>query len=146
DQALAANAILRMGQDMRDATDSLLLNGLPVGDLSFEGGPGGGFSYAHTPAVGAENRAVSPSRGGLDHLRPAAGWLDVAFAGQGDYGARIIMANARVPEVGTGGAHCATDGAATSEDIVAVLPYVQEGICRQINRRLHVPDCGTLAC
>ena len=142
---LTVNDILRYGQDVQGAVESLVANGTPIEDISFENSTIGG--YDHTPSV-PRNNVFNSAGGGLSYKAPSETWLDPTFAALSPplYGEWFFPANVCMPSVGTGGATCDTDGNGNSEELIMVMPYVREDVCFALNRRLGLPLCAGAIC
>ena len=137
-QALEAAHILRTGQAFGTAVQNLTLQGISIREISFEN-PVSNFDYTNANCIDDSCRLFHINGAGLTYTQPKAAWLDNTFAGRAHYGDWLFTGTACVPGIGAG----ADDNCASSDnhlELLAILPYVRESLCRQANRLSEISN------
>jgi hypothetical protein len=147
--ALAADGIMRAGDDMNQAVQQILNAGGDVSKLSFQDAATGA-AYANGSATAATT-VFGPSGGGAKYPKPDTAWLDGAQSAKAFYGKWYFPNNVCVPYVGMGadggGATTACNAAgATNNEVIAVLPYVSAAVCTRLDKSLGVTMCSGAPC
>lgn len=138
---IAAKEITDYAHGVDEAAQIVLLNGASFADLSFQNTVVAGYTHGT-----ATTQVFDMTSGGkATYIAPKTDWLDSAQSAQTYYGQWYFPANVCVPAVGAGAGACNTDSL-DNEDVVMILPYVTQGICTAINKKLNVALCGTDAC
>lgn len=130
--------ILQYANALRGALQSMKIEGVPSGQISFESSllPG----YANAACLSDACR-VFASGGGIAYRKPQDDWLDPRESARPLYGQWYFAANVCVDGAGAGDGTCAGDGV-DNEDIVVFLPWIRQEICVQINEKLGVDNPG----
>lgn len=135
---IQASAVLGKAKAVEQAVRTMQAGGVSENDLSFEGIPG------HTnPGCTADVCKVFKRAGGaLAYEPPSDLWLDPAKVAMPLYGAWFVPANVCVDGVPADAGGCESDGSGATEDLVLVLPWVEESLCGAINREMGVGTGG----
>jgi hypothetical protein len=135
---LIASEILDYARSMRQTAQVLKISGCAETDISFENDTVAGYEFG-TP--GPDKCRVFRTPGGaLNYVVPSSEWLDSANAAQARYGEWYFLGETCVYDVGTGSTDCATTGATSDNELVAVLPWIKESLCVAINDRLGITN------
>ena len=153
----AASSIMRTGDDMHAAVQTIMNGGNDVSTLSFganASGAGAGTAYDNGNAVTA-SKVFDPQGGGAKVSTPDTAWLDSAHSARAFYGKWYFPKNVCVPFVGSGGdgvtgvgvTTCNANGS-TYNELVMILPYVNASICTYIDQKLGIDmsACGNAPC
>ena len=143
---LAATEILDYGRAIKQAVQTLQINGCSDTEVSFENPvvPG----YEHTPPARDECKVFHPAGGGLNYLEPEEEWMDGLATSQaaGHYG--TWFTNSRVHIRGLGidnnGSVCSS-GTGDCKELTTGVPFIKKEICIEINKKIGwgVDDNGT---
>lgn len=136
-----ASNIMRYTDGVKEAVSNIQLRGFGENQISFEND----FSssdYTNPNAAGCLDCLVYGSAGGgISYKIPDSEWLDPAESGNTHYGEWYIPVKVCIPEVGRGDAGCNADSV-NDEELMIVLPWIKEGLCREINAMLGVTPTG----
>lgn len=134
---IAANEIVTYAQQISSAVDTIISRGALVTQVSFEAP--GLAPYTHIPLAALDqNKVFSAQGGGLSYHPPKTEWLDPAYSADGLFGNWLFSGSTCVQNAGSGGVNCRLNARHT--DLVAILPFIREDICRHINLVLHRQD------
>lgn len=130
--------ILGWAKGMQQAAQTMQSAGVSENDLSFEGIPG----HA-TASCAADSCKIFKTAGGAQiYKEPRAVWLDAGESASPLYGQWFVPANVCVDAVPPDAGNCEADAAASTEDLVLLLPWVRADLCRQINDALGIDNPG----
>lgn len=136
-----ASDIMRHASSVRETVNGIRLKGIGENQISFENS----FTsadYTNANAAGClECLVYGSAGGGLSYRAPNPEWLDSGQSSQTHYGEWYIPRAVCVADVGRGSANCYND-ASSNEELVLVLPWIKQGLCRQINAMLKVTPSG----
>jgi hypothetical protein len=93
--------------------------------------------YQHGPALPDTQNVFKPTGGDVPFQQPDKDWLDSAHAAENLYGKWIFTGSTCVAGIGVG-ADNNCNVSDQSSDLVAILPYIRKGLCKEINRRVGV--------
>ena len=149
---LHASAILGYASSVRRAVqDVRISNGCEETQLSFEKPPfdnSDGYQNTNSPSD-FSCHIFHPSGGGVSAIQPSIEWQDgiEAAARSGILEEYFITATIQIPAVGTGdtAAFGADSEAMTDTEILLILPWLNERICRKINEDINVSDSVMLS-
>ncbi len=122
---IAVTEILRYAKSIENAVQSLLVRGCSENDISFENNVVAGYINANSPADNSCH-IFEPEGAGMTYLTPKLEWLDsnTSDTSHGQY----YMPNA-----------LSITGIETSaEDLVLILPLVNENICSALNNTFGI--------
>lgn len=134
--ALAASDIMAYAQRLERAVDRLRSKGISESDIDFTNSVSI-EDYSHTPALTAEYQ-IFGTGGGVTWQNPPKGSNDGTLW-------QFVPENC-IADIGKGGAGCESDGV-DNEEILLVLPNVDQTLCKEIDKRLGispVPASGAL--
>lgn len=127
-----ASEIMRYASSVEQAVKNMQMRGISENDISFENSIVAG--YANANCTDSSCRIFETGGGGLNYKEPNNGWLDSTFSGNSGYGDISFFGRAC-----TEGAGCDSDGP-LNEELVMFVPYLQRGLCLQINNMLNIPN------
>lgn len=128
---LAATDIIAFGQKLEHSVARIRRKSISESDISFEY-DGDYINAACDTSADPEypNCLVfNPVGGGFTYLSPSD---DVTTAEWHFTGETCIIG------IGTGGAGCEADSISSNEELIAVLPNINQSVCTEINKRLGV--------
>ncbi len=142
DATIYAQQITSYAEKINNAVQNAMLqNNFLASQLSFENTTVGGYANAGSP-VSHKCDVFDAAGGGMTYAAPPAGALDAAAAAAsafpvgGMVGQYLFAGNVCADNIGTGArAACATDTLA-NEDLVLIVPFVNQETCIAINRVL----------
>src|SRR5688572_29985557 len=106
-------------------------------NISFDYAGWGNANYQHGPPLSDQYQVFHPLGGDIPWQKPAPDWLDTTKSGQPFYGRWVFTGSVCIPRIGTGESDaCASDP--ENSDLMMILPYVRQGLCLEINKRLGV--------
>ena len=129
---LAASEILDYAQHLTRGVDTLRRKGVSESDISFDNDFVAGYDQGQL----ATNDIFSPQGGRVRWSNPPPGANDGS-----DW---VFSGDTCLEGVGTGTVGCESDGVATNEDLVAVLPNMNQAVCEEINMRLGIDTVPAL--
>lgn len=131
--ALAAADILSYAQKLERSVSRLRRKGVSENEISFNNNFVSGYAHGQPDS----HKIFSPAGGLVTWQSPAPGVNDASpwhFTG-----------STCIPDIGTGSAGCGSDGT-SNEELIAVLPNVNQTQCEKINDQLDIsgipPDSG----
>ena len=127
---LKASTILDSGQKFERAVNRLRRQNISENDISFDQAIVAG--YDHTPVQPDGNKVFHPNGGSVSWQSPpedANDGSDWFFTGE-----------TCIADLGSGATGCDTDGSTRNEELVAVLPNIDEAVCTEINDKLGITD------
>ncbi|MGB4107638.1 MAG: hypothetical protein WBK55_07560 [Alphaproteobacteria bacterium] len=137
---LAGSEIMAYSQAMRRAAQNIKIsNGCADMDISVENTTVAG--YVHTPVASDACKLFHSDGGGLVYQAPVDDWLDTATPAPALRGQWYFPANTCIPGTGSAPAGCGSDSA-DNEAIIAILPFINEQLCLQLNDLLGVDNPG----
>lgn len=135
-----ASEIMRYAGGIEQAVERAILRGTSENAISFENSFVSGYANGRCPDTDQSNPCFIFGRGGGQaYMKPRPEWLDGAQGAQPLFAEWYFTGHVCVQDMGTGGAGCASDGSNRNEELVMVLPWIKEDICRQINALLKIP-------
>lgn len=132
---LAATQILDYTGMVRRAVQVMKVNGIKDTALCFDHSGWGFNDYDHAACATPANQVFNPAGGGASFQKPGEGVLDRAHQTRADWNRWHFTGANRVTGVGQ---DCTTNG--DCNELLLVLPYVQQAVCAAINRRLQIND------
>lgn len=135
--AISATQIMRYGSTVKSAVDSLRQRGISESDISFANATITGYGTVDTNPKG---EVFHVSGGGITYEVPNENWFDGAYSNQTGYGEWIFTGVNSLNNVGTWNE---TDGGCTQNDcteLLLILPYVREEICKEIIKSLSLNE------
>lgn len=135
---ISATQIMRYGSTVKSAVDSLRQRGISESDISFANNIVSGYG---TVGANPAGEVFHINGGGITYEAPNENWLDGSFSNQTGYGEWIFTARNMIYDVGTPiGSICSSQ---SCSELVAILPYIRQEICEEINENLGVPNIPT---
>lgn len=135
-----ASEIMRYAGGIEQAIEKAVLQGVSENAISFENNFVSGYANSRCPdSDQAQPCYIFGRGGGQTYLRPRAEWLDATHSARPLYGEWYFTGHVCVEDVGTGEVGCESDSNGRNEDLVMILPWIKEDICRQINSLLKIP-------
>jgi len=137
---IRATQVLDYARVVRQAAQTIrITNNCEDTQISFENDVVSG--YANPNAPGNESCHIfSLAGGGVNYRAPPSSWLDGASETQPLYGEWYFIGESCVYDVGTGSTNCWAANGASDSDLVMVLPYVSESVCRALNDELGISE------
>lgn len=140
---IVASDILRQAKSVQQAVDQLRLRGVAENQVNFDTPALADYdsTLCGDPVANDDDDACKVFHrlgAGLTYRPPSESWLRAEDNGEDLFGEWYFYANACVPEVGTGAAGCDADDSAT--ELIAVLPWLREDICVEINRLVGIEN------
>ena len=132
DKLMATN-IIKYGTTLKNAVDQLRAQNISEADISFANSTVSGYG-----TVGANPSAevFNFAGGGIVYEVPDAKWLDGISTAQTGYGEWRFTGTNLIAGFGSY-VDASLSPASPKGHLVAILPYVKENICKEINRLLH---------
>ncbi len=124
---LAALDTLNYAQKLGRAVNRLQRRNISENDISFDNASVAG--YAHTPVQPDSNKIFHHSGGRVTWQEP--------FQDANDGSSWLFTGETCIVNIGTGGAGCDTN-TVSDEELLAVLPNLDQGVCEEINDRLGI--------
>ena len=127
DAELAATDILSYAQRLERGLSALRRKNISENDIDLDNAIVTG--YAHTPPQPDANKLFNPSGGQVSWQSPPPGVNDGSpwhFTGE-----------TCIPDIGTGGTTCHSDGG-QSEELIVVLPNMNATVCERIDAKLGI--------
>lgn len=138
---LAASEILEYSNTISSAATQLKLRGCRDTEISFDN-PVSGTDYSNGNAPTDNTCDIFHiAGGGVQYTDPQAGWLDSSFNAADFYAENLFTGTACVDFIGTGGDTCSGDGI-DAADLILIIPFVKEEICRQLNDLTGLTDAS----
>ncbi len=134
-----ASEIMRYAKGIDSAIDQMIMRGVGESQLSFQNDFVSGY-HTNARCTDESCRVFGTGGGGQTYMEPRREWLDANQNAAGLYGDWYFAGDICVLDVGTGTAGCATDGDATNEDLVMILPWIKLDLCNQLNSLLGIPS------
>lgn len=128
---LQASEILQYVRGLTTGIQTIKIEGLDDGDISFDNPFVPGYTHA-CPDGGDECALFKKDGGKMIYMKPVAEWLDANQTSQPGYGTWIFSGANAVIGIGTDG------GGAASSELLAILPWVNKELCVEINNLLKV--------
>lgn len=125
---IVAGQILQTAKGYESAVENMKLSSISESDISFQNTETA-VDYTNAGCADVSCRIFESGGAGLTYTNPPANALSVA-------GTEWLFTGAN--NVGTTAGPVGTTAAGSGNDLLAVLPNVTEGVCRQINRLLEV--------
>lgn len=125
---LAAADILSYAQKLERGVSRLRRRSVSESDISFHASNWGHTDYQH--AQPDKNKVFHPSGG-------AVGWVGPP-QGANDGSPWHFTGSTCIGDVGTGAAGCESDTDSTNEELLAVLPGLDQDVCQEINDKLGI--------
>ena len=141
---LAATEILDYARAIKQAVQTLQINGCSDTDISFENSVVAG--YEHTPPARDECKVFHPAGGGLNYLKPEEEWMDGTSVTENNY--QTWFTNSRSHIIGLGidsnGGACSS-GTGDCKELITGIPFIKKEICMAVNKKLGwgTDDIGT---
>jgi len=137
--ALAATEILDYGRAIKQAVQTLQINGCSDTEVSFENNVVAG--YEHTPPARDECKVFHPAGGGLNYLEPEEEWMDGLATSQtaAHYGTWFTNAEITLSGLGITGFGAVCSGGATDDscrELMTGVPFIKREICIAINKKI----------
>jgi type II secretory pathway pseudopilin PulG len=128
-----ASQILRYAKGLETAIEQMTTRGVSENDISFENTiTTADYTNPHC-TTDTSCLLFDPAGGGMTYLPAPAGTND---------GSEWIFSGAHI--VGSPSGPVGTYGLQTGNDLIMLLPNVNEALCRQINRDLHITSTDPL--
>ena len=128
DAQLAASDIMDFAQSVERGINRLRRKAISESDLSFDNDVVAG--YAHSTARPDNHHVFDPAGAGVSWRNPPAG------ANNGDNW--IITGASCVTDLNNGTSGCDTDGNIRNEELLIVLPNVDQAVCEALNEKLNI--------
>lgn len=125
---LAAADIMTYAQQLERAVSRLRRRSISESDISFHTGNWGHTDYQHGQPD--ENKVFHPSGG-------AIGWKEPP-QGSNDGSNWHFTGSTCIGDIETGAAGCESDGDSSNEELIAVLPSLDQTVCQEINDKLGI--------
>ena len=124
----------------RTVQDLKITNGCEDDEISFENDVVSG--YEHVPPARDECKVFHADGGGIQYFVPQESWLDGVNTGQPLYGEWFFNGKTCIRFLGTGENDCEANGEGGDEELAIFLPYIKDGLCIAINKKLgaNLPD------
>ncbi len=139
---LAATEILDYGHAIRNAVQTLQINGCNDTEISFDQAIVSGYSNPNSPSDNSCH-VFHPNGGGLSYQALQDDWLDGLATSQAatHYGTWYTNGGAWITGLGIdgSGSACAT-AVQDCRELLTGVPFIKEEICKEINKKL---DWGT---
>jgi hypothetical protein len=139
-----ASQILRIAKDWDQGVSQMQTREISVNDISF--GSAGLSGYANPHCATRSCLLFASSGGGQIYSAPDTSWLDSNNSASPYYGQWIFTGKTCVQGVGdvneSATVSCGGDGDSGNEDLVALLPYVKESLCAELNILLGINNPG----
>ncbi len=135
---LYAGEIIEYANTVANAVAQIKLRGYSDTEISFENSIVSG--YGNPNCTDDVCKIFHPSGGGLSYLKPAPEWLDNSFSANNYYNQWLISGTNWVTGIGIsalGGASNCIDGSGNCRELLIVLPYIKEQLCKEINKMTH---------
>lgn len=129
---LAATDIIDFSQKTERVVSGMLQNGHSEGDIDFIGM---NDNYTNSNCSTADCQVFSAGGGSIAPVYPMANWLNSTFSASDSYGTWFISAKYCVPGVPDN-----TCSAPKGNDLVMVLPYLNQTVCEAINDQLNIAN------
>lgn len=127
DAQLAASDIMDFAQSVERGINRLRRKAVSESDLSFDNDVIAG--YAHSTPQPDNHHVFDTAGAGVTWRNPPAG------ANNGDW---IITGASCVTDLNNGGSGCDTDGNVRNEELLIVLPNVDQTVCEALNEKLNI--------
>ena len=106
-------------------------------EISFDYPAWGDSKYQHAVPSPDTFKVFYPDGGGVPWQKPDLKYLDSNFSSAYGYGKWLFTGSSCIPNIGSGSdADC--NASDTQLELIAVLPYIERGLCIQINKKLGV--------
>lgn len=126
---LQASEILQYTRALQTAIRNMKIEGTEDDEISFETTAVAGYNYA---SCGDACKVFAADGGNMAYMIPAASdWLDSTQSAGVNFGQWVFSGNNNVVDVGT-----------AAPDLLAILPWVREDLCVEINRLLGIDNPG----
>lgn len=141
---IEASDILRQGKSLEQAVQKLRDSGnVSENDISFANPIVAGYdnhNCGDKTSSSDDNPCMlyNAEGAGLTYTPPLSDWLDQTQSAQPLYGQWFFHATACVPGIGTAQTGCHADNSTTA--LIAVLPWIQQSLCIEINRLAGVAN------
>lgn len=133
---LAANDIIQYASTLKNAVQTLQINGCQDTEVSFDQAIISGYSNINAP-TDQSCHIFKPNGGGLTYQRPDTDWLDSTKSALNFYGTLHTTSSLYVAGLGVDGAGANCAGASDDcRELITGIPYIKEDICKAINKKL----------
>lgn len=129
---IGASQLMRYAKGIENAVDQMKLRGISEGQISFQNTITTA-NYTNAACTTPDCKIFDPAGGGQEYRDPPGGVND---------GSEWIFTGAN--NIGTTANPIGTTAIRTGNDLIALLPNVDQDLCVQINRELDVGTAGTL--
>ncbi len=136
---LLAGEILDLGRSTRQAIQDLRIShDCGVDDISFEHSALSG--YTHTPVAKDECKIFGPDGARLSYIAPAGELLDTSQNAETRYGEIVFSGEICVAGLPDGAWDDCESDSIDNEELVMVIPFVNQEVCLKINDALGVEN------
>jgi len=135
--AVAASEIIDYGRALKQAVQTLQINGCSDTDVSFQNAVVAGYSHIADTSC----HVFHPNGGGMNYLVPHDEWVDGVNTAQTHYQTWYTTSNSWVLGLGTDGSGSNCSGGAgdsSCRELITGVPFIREEICIEINKKLGV--------
>lgn len=127
-QKTKALEIVRSGENIKNGIRFMLINGINDSEIDFTNSV---YTDYTNPSCGSDNcKLFTKSGGGINYVLPSDSWLDKANNLKNLFGKTFFTGNLDVTGDGTG-------------DLVMIIPYIRQDLCKHINMSLRNSSDGT---
>jgi len=123
---LTATEILDYAGNVKRVVQELQINGCANTEISFENAIVSGYSNPNAPSDNSCH-VFHPNGGGLRYVSPTTQSLDSAYDAQSDFGEILFSGAINVANIGS-----------SDEDLIMIIPYIQQNICKSINDKANI--------
>ena len=125
---LAATEILDYARNMKQAVQTLQINGCEDTEVSFDNAVLSGYSNPNAP-IDESCHVFKPNGGGLRYRKVERDWLDDTYAGGSSFQSWVGTGNVAITNIGS-----------TNLDLLLYVPYLKSDICKKINKILNISE------